>query len=231
MPAMSTHWATITYCCGAITMTLAAMMTVIVVTVQVKRCSQKSCVNKGATMPKWMIKKVKTAHHSSVSKAKTLCCMRFETPVTESYDSETNASPSVYNSNISEEIPSPEDDEGNDEMIVSITPQSVMAVEARSAEMVANELAIKKAQINGAAVVPRGKGGGSKRWKKRHQPVMESGDGGLDLLCIERHSRPRPIAATNRSYDTTTICVPDGTLYSKPYTFNNIVSRTEECMV
>ena len=222
MPPLTSRWATITYICGAITMTLATTMTVIVVTVQVKRCSRKSCIRSTATLPKRTIKKVKTARRSATMTISKVCCSKFVTPQhDEGYASETTPpSPSPWDS-IEVSIVvlnTPLDTEGNDEIIVP-SAQPVVAAESTGTEMVAIQPSIQKStQRAGASGHPRRKSG-SKRWKRRHRPVMESETEGLDTLCAESGYRSRPTSAIQRSCDTYSsgVIVTERRLYQEPY--------------
>ena len=200
MPDVITPWATITYCCGAITMTLATTMTVIVVAVQLRRCLRKKRTSRTGMLPKRTINKVKTAHHLAVQSLSKICCRKVEAPTEESYHATETTPPSPLGNIQSVVLNSPLDSNDNDEIIVA-SPQPIP--ELSGTEMVVMQPAIpetsRKEKVSGASNQPRRKQG-SKRWKRRHQPVMESEtDGGASTLEVGHISRPTP--ATTRSCD------------------------------
>jgi beta-site APP-cleaving enzyme 1 (memapsin 2) len=237
-PGPPDHWDKITYYCGAITITLAALMTAITVTVQAKRCfkarcSNMKCVSRSTTLPKRMADKIKTGHRMALES----CCGRmlhcsnsdshidvledFAQPVQSSDVGPTAEAVVLHSSSL--------EDESNNELIVPTSrPQQAVAMARSSgAEMVGFEpktLLEKKAGGNAVAMPSHDNRRESKRKRKKRHPVMETEIPlrDHDTLCIDC-DRPRhkpPLAATDRAHSGNSAIVYDNREYQnniKPY--------------
>ena len=119
MPVLTTPWATITYCCGAITMSLATMMAAIVVPVQVEALLQKKsqqALENSENITEPALK----------SRVPSLCCMKSDQPIDEGNVSEALPSPMSSTTTAMQ----PDNTQGSDELIVgNAAPLQLPAVE------------------------------------------------------------------------------------------------------
>ena len=225
-------------------MSLATMMTVVVVSVQLKRCRQRHQKSNGivtGTLSKPVTAKFKEAHKMAVksaSRVSQLCCIRPENPVDESYCSKVTPPTPSFEMNTTSTVVAHSED-GNSEMVVPTPTSTSMALSTDSygCEIVTVELATRQEEADCASVQvkqeeaecaseapkkrKRKRRRTSLRRKKRHEPVMETEErhSGIAELCVERTSRSRPVPATSRSHYEKSAVIFGQELHPQPQMF------------
>ena len=204
-------------------MSLATTMTAIVVTVQVKRSHRKRVNKRNLTLKN----SDKITEPAPKSRVPLLCCIK---PIDEGYVSEAPPSPTFVMSSTTTAI-QPDDTQGSDELIVgNSAPQQLAAVEWNGTDRVLTEPeeTNTREEVCGAKDERKSKRKRRRRRRRKHEPVMESGveEGGHDIMCVETASRPRPLAATDRSHGNSVLVSKHG-VYYETQMFNSSTSHHE----